>query len=105
MSPYMLRGAPRRQSDERWISTAGMTGVQYRHLPQRPPRCTTRCAAAPAPGSAIDTRLPLRLLKMTIKISPARQGPGTPGWVIMYVCICRAVTLSRLEDLAASGVD
>ena len=23
----------------------------------------------------------------------------------MYVCICRAVTLSRLEDLAASGVD
>jgi len=23
----------------------------------------------------------------------------------MYVCICRAITLSHLEDLAASGID
>lgn len=39
---------------------------------------------------------------MTIKIaSPAWRGVG----VVMYVCICRAVTLSRLQNLATSGVN
>ena len=38
---------------------------------------------------------------MTIKIGPAPRAVG----VVMYVCICRAVTLSRLETLAASGAN
>ena len=36
---------------------------------------------------------------MTIKIGLWMR----PFGVVMYVCICRAVTLSRLEALAASG--
>jgi len=39
---------------------------------------------------------------MTIKIAPP---PGPGAGVVMYVCICRAVTLSRLEALAGSGVN
>jgi bacterioferritin-associated ferredoxin len=38
---------------------------------------------------------------MTIKIG-LRVGQAIG--VVMYVCICRAVTLSRIEALAASGV-
>jgi bacterioferritin-associated ferredoxin len=38
---------------------------------------------------------------MTIKIS---RPSGRVG-VIMYVCICRAITLSRLQALVGSGID
>ena len=54
-----------------------------------------------AAANRVDTGRPDELLKMTIKIGlPIGQALG----VVMYVCICRAVTLSRLEALAASGV-
>lgn len=55
--------------------------------------------AARSEAKAIDTGSLPGIVKSIIKIGPPRRTPDR----FMYVCICRAVTLSHLRAIVASG--